>query len=230
MTLPKLNVLAAPAGTKGFDCNTPLNRRTVEVFRKAGMQFALRYVPRVTAKTIDLTASEAVAILAGGLGIMPVQHVELPDWIPSAQKGSDYGAHAAHHCLECGISVGTNVWLDLEGVKYLAGKPAVPASLIINYCNNWYTQVAKAGFTPGIYVGYNPGLNASELYYKLRFEHYWSAYNLDSEQYPAVRGVQMKQSRQRTMPGTDVDYDPDITSLDLKGGAPLVLAPEGWLE
>jgi hypothetical protein len=121
-------------------------------------------------------------------------------------------------------------WLDLEGVKYEHGKPAVPPQVVMDFCNNWFDRVGHAGFTPGIYVGFDPGLTASQLYYKLRVEHYWAAYNLNKDQYPLVRGVQMQQSRERTMPGTDFPYDPDVTKIDGKGGAPLVMAPESWLE
>jgi hypothetical protein len=221
----KVNVITAPPSTKGFDCNTALNRRTIEVLRKAGYNFGLRYAPRLHAATHDLTASEAIAMLQGGLALMVVQHVEAGEWIPSAQKGHDYGAVAAQHCLDCGISAGTMCWLDLESVDTHS-----PAKAVIDYCNNWYTHVAKAGFTPGVYVGWQPGLDASQLYYKLRFEHYWAAYNLNRDQIPLVRGIQMQQAREVTLPGLDFPIDPNKTMTDEKGGLPLVLAPEGWLE
>lgn len=220
-------VLAAPAGTLGFDCNAPLSRRTAELFAKAGYKFAIRYAPRVQKATHDLGPAEVQTILQAGMGIMVVQHVERDDergWTPSAQKGIAYGKEAASHCIECGILPGTMCWLDLEGVA------DIPHQIIIDYCNNWWQEVGRRGFTPGIYVGWHARLSSDELYRRLKFEHYWAAYNLNKDQMPAVRGVQMKQGSGRPPAGVDFEIDTDVTSKDLKGGTPLVMAPEGWLE
>lgn len=220
-------VLAAPSGTKGFDCDTPISSKDAAIFRRAGYWFAVRYAPRVTAKPTDLTVGEVISILSAGLGLMVVQHVERETaggWVPSAQKGAAYGAMAAAHMRVCGILLGTMCWLDLENVA------DVPHQLIIDYCNRWYDAVARVGYTPGVYVGYEARLTPDELYRRLKFEHYWSAYNLNADQHPAVRGVQMKQHREIELPGISYKIDPDETVADHKGGLPLVLAPDGWLE
>lgn len=222
-------VIAAPENTKGFDCNSPVSVSDAALFRRAGYEFAVRYAPRVKAKSGDLSAGEAIGLMVAGLGLMVVQHVERdepPGWVPSAQKGSDYGGMAAEHMRRCGVLLGTMCWLDLEMVDH-----SVPHAIIISYCNNWYMAVARAGFTPGVYVGYDARLTPDELYRRLRFEHYWGALNLNADQFPAVRGLQMKQHAQRHAPdGIRYGIDDDTTSLDHKGGAPLVMAPEGWLE
>lgn len=220
-------VLAAPPGTKGFDCNTPVSRNDAGIFRRAGYQFVIRYAPRVTAAAHDLSAGEVIGLLVAGLGVMVVQHVERETrggWMPSAQKGAAYGATAAEHARRCGILLGTTVWLDLENVA------DIPHPIIIDYCNRWYDNVARVGYTPGLYVGDEARLTPDELYWRLKFEHFWSAYNLNDDQKPAVRGVQMTQHREIELAGISYKIDPDETSLDHKGGAPLVMAPESWLE
>jgi hypothetical protein len=91
---------------------------------------------------------------------------------------------------------------------------------VIAFLNNWHDQVGTAGYTPGLYVGYDAGLSASDLYRRLKFEHYWSAYNLKHDQYPATRGVQMKQALQERLAG--ILFDPDTIQKDALGGLPLM--------
>jgi hypothetical protein len=72
-----------------------------------------------------------------------------------------------------------------------------------------------------------------QLYQKLRFTHYWGAYNLNADQFPAVRGLQMKQSQRRaedTIPGVQLDFQVDRIGADRLGGRPTLLAMEGWPE
>jgi hypothetical protein len=67
----------------------------------------------------------------------------------------------------------------------------------------------------------------------LRFTHYWGAYNLNSDEAPIVRGVQMKQSQRRSqdeVPNLQVDFQVDGISADRLGGRPTLLALEGWPE
>lgn len=215
----------APPGTRGFDCDSPVTKSDAEAFMRAGYRFAVRYVPRVMPKRRDLTAAEVLTIVSAGLGIMAVQHVELPGWRPNAVKGAQYGARAAAHCRSCGLIAKTMCWLDLEEVA-----ADVPHSAIIGYCNSWYDAVATGGFTPGIYVGYGARLSADELYYKLKFRRYWSAYNLNRDQFPAVRGVQMRQGDAKPPHGVPFDIDENIAMADRKGDVPLVMAPADWLE
>ena len=217
----------ACSGLKGFDCNTVLSDSQIQAFVRAGYKFVCRYVKRSTVHSGDLTASEAARILQGGLGLMAVQHVDLPGWRPSASLGVAYGQGAVEHMQEIGFPAGSMVWLDLEGVA-----PGTPHMAVRDYCKSWHQVAAASGFLPGIYVGYQPGLTASELYYGLPFTHYWAAYNLDGDQEPVVRGCQMRQRAKKSpdVPrGVDLDFDVNEIRPDKLGGVPQILASQGWV-
>ena len=82
-------------------------------------------------------------------------------------------------------------------------------------------------------MGYHAGLTATQLYRALRFTHYWGAYNLNTDRYPAIRGLQMKQSQARgadMIAGAGISFQVDTVSADKLGGAPTLLALEGWPE
>jgi hypothetical protein len=209
-----------PGGFRGFDCNVPLTALTARRFYEHGYTFVLRYVPRIAQRAGDLTAEEISIIRAAGLGLMPVQHVEPNEWTPTPSKGGSYGRAAAVRCLELGIAPETSVWLDLESVA--AG---VPTAEVIGYCNNWYKAVRDVGFSPGIYVGWQCGLSAHDLYWRLKFRAFWSAYNLDSDQHPVVRGVQMHQREPKPddLPhGVGIAIDVNLVSGDALGGLPVM--------
>lgn len=214
-------VIQAPVGLRGFDCNQRLSPGSAAQFRAAGFRFAVRYVGRRHAADFDISESEAKDILKMGLALMLVQHVENPSWTPTGALGTEYGAFAAASAKKVGYHLGAMIWCDLEGVR----SHTEPRD-IIAFCNNWHQQVGQAGYTPGLYVGYDPGLSASQLYYKLRFEHYWSAYNLNVDQVPQKRGVQMEQGRERVL--ADIRYDPDIIKADNFDSLPLMLADLEW--
>lgn len=231
-------IVTAPDGTKGFDANRHITPELASSLHAAKYRFAARYVRRTEKHDYDLTVPEVQAILGGQLGLIIVQHVApegwipslrrsmaLPRWLPSASKGVIYGQTAVDEVRALGLPPLTPVFCDLEGVD----SHSSPA-LVITYCNNWYDVVAKAGFTPGLYVGWSPGLNGEQLYSKLRFSHYWGAYNFDVV--PAKRGYQMKQfaaKKADLVPGfTNQDFDVDYTMADQLGGrVPLLTAP-GW--
>lgn len=103
---------------------------------------------------------------------MVVQHVPGDDenpWFPTAEIGTSYGINAVNYVQEIGFPEGVNVFLDLEAVDVSASTSAV-----IDYCINWCNEVEQAGFSPGIYVGANPGLNAADLS-ELPFKYYWKS-------------------------------------------------------
>lgn len=206
---------------RGIDCNAPLNTTTAEAVFDHGYEFVIRYVPRVTASANDLTADEVKAIRAAKLGLMIVQHVESEtSWVPTAAKGGIYGTTAAKVCTALGIAKGTSVWLDLEAVS-----PMVPADVVVAYCNAWHDAVALSGFLPGVYVGWHCGLDATDLYGRLRFQLYWAAYNLDADEYPAVRGVTMRQraAKPDDIPiGITFSMDVNIVTGDLLGAFPVM--------
>jgi hypothetical protein len=160
---------------------------------------------------------------------MLVQYVESESsWVPSAAKGTRNGNTAAAEAGRLGFPWGVTVWCDLEGVA--AG---TSAQTIIDYCNNWHRAVSKAGYVPGVYVGYHARLSPRQLYRALRFTHYWGAYNLNADEYPEVRGLQMKQSQARrtaSLAGVAISYQTDRVIADALGGRPTLLAREGWPE
>lgn len=211
---------AAPAGVKGFDANTTITESQADAFWNAGYRFALRYVGRTAMKSTDLTASEASMLLSKGFAVMTVQHVQNEGWMPSGDLGTEYGKNAAAFTQQIGFPGGVNVWLDLEGVSTSAA-----ASDVIAYCNNWYAQVAAAGYVPGIYIGWDPGLTGSQLYNDLKFSHYWAAYNVDGVSKPSPRGWQLVQSSGSGSVGSlDTSlYDVDTTHVDGLGGQVLWL-------
>lgn len=221
-----MKVIEVPNETRGIDLNRHLTYEDCRHFMKKGYRFALRYVPRLKAAAHDITKAEFQTILQAGMGFMIVQHVEVEGWVPSAQKGDAYGKTAAECALQIGYPLGAMVWLDLEGVD-----KDVASSITISYCKNWYKRVAAVGYTPGLYVGFMPGISAEDLYWKLPFEHYWGAYNVDN--YPVIRGFQMMQETNKKLqvqpPGWAWnEIDLNIVERDHKGGLPLVCAPDEW--
>jgi hypothetical protein len=223
------HVYTAPNRIKGFDTNVSVTPSAAAAFFAHGFRFCVRYVGRQKAKPNDVSAGEAAALLDAGLGLMIVQHVESEDgWTPNPDKGAAYGAEAAKECNHIGVPSGVCVWCDLEGVDL-----TTPAEDVVGYCNAWHSAVAAEGFVPGLYVGWHAGLNRTQLYRALRFTHYWAAYNLNSDQSPAVRGVQMKQAECKPLDrvaGFDFLFQTDIVRADALGGRPTMVAPENWLE
>jgi hypothetical protein len=221
------HIFTAHEGIRGFDTNQQISSSAAAAFREHGYRFCLRYVRRGQENDHDLSPEEAQTIIDAGLALMPVQHVESEkSWVPTPEKGAAYGKTGALDCNRIGIPPGVTVWCDLEGVAL-----GTPAQDVIDYCNNWHAAVASEGYVPGLYVGSRAGLTASQLYKSLRFTHYWGAYNLNSDEVPIVRKLQMKQAERKPadkVPGFIVDFQTDTIRTDALGGRPAVLAPEAW--
>lgn len=221
------NAVISKAGLRGFDCDRQITPAEAKKFFDKAYRFVVRYIVRQTPHDRDLSAKEIGGLFNSGLAVMPVQHVESEsDWIPSLEKGLSNGNNAARAAATLGFPTTTNVWLDLEGVN-----TAVDAATVVQYCNTWFDRVKAAGFTPGIYVGWHCGLSPDQLYRKLEFQHYWAAYNLNRDEEPTVRGIQMKQgaAKKSDKPsGVVVDMDTDVIMADNLGGLPIVYAPDEW--
>ena len=228
MSLP-VHVFTAPDGVRGFDTAAPIAASAAAALHKRGFRFCVRYVRRDKAHTSALSGNEAKSLLNAGLGLMAVQYVESESsWKPSAAKGERNGEVAASEAEKLELPWGVTIWCDLEGVEV-----GTPAQRTIDYCNRWHAAVSSAGYVPGLYVGYRAGLTPVQLYRSLRFTHYWGAYNLNADRYPAVRGVQMKQSQRKpedSPTGVGLDFQVDRVSADALGGRPTLLALEGWPE
>jgi hypothetical protein len=228
MSLPG-HVFTAPDGVRGFDTASTVTPSAAAAMYKRGFRFAVRYVRRDKPHASALSLKEANYLLDTGLGIMAVQYVESDlSWRPSGAKGTRNGEIAASEAEKLDFLWGTTIWCDLEGVA-----TATPAQSVIDYCNRWHSAVSSAGFVPGLYVGYHAGLTPLQLYRALRFTHYWGAYNLNADKYPAVRGLQMKQSVRKpedSPDGLGLDFQVDRVSADALGGRPTLLALDGWPE
>jgi hypothetical protein len=228
MTLPG-DVFTAPDGLRGFDTAQTVTARAAAAFYSKGYRFCVRYVRRDKPHASALSIKEAKYLLDTGLGLMAVQYVESDSsWNPSAAKGTRNGGIAASEAEKLGIPWGVTVWCDLEGIA-----PGTPAQRVIDYCNRWHTAISSAGYVPGVYVGWRAGLTRVQLYRSLRFTHYWGAYNLNVDQYPAVRGLQMKQSIRKpgdSPTGVSLDFQVDRVRTDTLGGRPTLLALKGWPE
>jgi hypothetical protein len=219
---------AVPDGVRGFDANQTITPQIAAAFRGRGYRFCIRYVRRKDQHSYDLTRDEAAGLLAAGLGLMVVQHVAPEGWRPTAKDGTAYGTTAAKECSAIGVPAGVTLWCDLEGVA-----SGTSAKQVIDFCNNWHSAAAAAGFVPGLYVGFGAGLGPAQLYQDLRFTHYWAAYNLNADQFPAVRGVQMRQAERSAadkVPGYTFEFQTDFVNADKLGGRPTLLAPEIWLD
>lgn len=218
------NIGALPPGTRGFDCNVRLAPQQASAFYDAGYRFAVRYVRRAEVNNHDLTTGEVLGILGAGLGLMVVQHVAKPGWMPSASLGAQYGVTAGLEARAVGIPRGVTLWCDLEEVD-----SAADASSVIGYCNSWSSAVQAAGYSSGLYVGDGCGLSAQDLYWKLRFALFWGAFNINTDNIPAVRGLCMRQrpypSEEKRVAGVPFEYDEDLIMGDALGGAPTFLLP-----
>ncbi|MHC8306387.1 glycoside hydrolase domain-containing protein [Pseudomonas sp. PB3P13] len=206
-------IQSAPANSRGFDTDTVISSATAQQFAAQGYTFCIRYLSLGSGQDPgDLSSIEASEILASGLALMVVQHVDNPGWSPSQNAGQTNGNNAAANADTVGLSPGLNVWCDLEGVATSA-----TAQDVIDYCSAWYNSVSAAGYVPGLYVGANAVLNGQQLY-DLPFEHYWQS----CSEVPAVavRGYQMVQTFvQNSVNG--VGIDDDTTQTDQLGGQAL---------
>jgi hypothetical protein len=75
-------------------------------------------------------------------------------------------------------------------------------------------------------VGWHPGIGPEALYHQLHTRHYWASYNLDLDQFPAVRGVQMRQWARRSSDvpnGIAIPFDVNTVLTDKLGGLPLMV-------
>jgi hypothetical protein len=221
------HVFTAADGLRGFDVDSVVTAAAAAAFYERGYRFCVRYVRRTRAHADDLSAKEARNILQSGLGLMLVQHVAPEGWSPTGRVGATYGNVAAREAARIGVPPGVMVWCDLEGVAADTRAPDV-----IEFCNRWHANVAGAGYVPGLYVGFGAGLSADQLYRSLRFTHYWGAYNLNADQAPSVRGLQMRQRVRAAgdvVPGFDMAFQVDAVRTDSLGGRPTLLAPETWV-
>lgn len=200
---------------KGFDCNTKLSYEKALAFKNLGYDFAIRYVGRYQQDSYDIDAQETADILKAELKLAIVQHCPNPEWTPTKDIGVLWGKNAAIFSKQANIQSGTIVYLDLEGLNN------TPKQDIIDFCNAWYDEVLTGGYTPGIYVGYNTYLTGDDLYYKLKYQHYWKS--LSAVPDVTVRGYEMIQTAGGTVNGIEIDNN-NVTG-DRQGNQPIFMVP-----
>lgn len=98
-------------------------------------------------------------ILNAGLAFMPVTF---------AGEYKDGARDELVQLGALGIPAGTTVWLDLEGLDAWNTPTADLARLV----NGWATDIAGAGYMPGLYVGAPQPFTGPDLY-ALRVVRYW---------------------------------------------------------
>jgi len=203
----------AIVGAQGFDYNAPISGGQAAALKAAGMDFAIRYVPLNAAdKAGHITGLELQVLLTSGLAVILVQNVDDPGWLPTAALGLAHGSYAASYAKAIGYPTGGPIYCDLEMVS-----PSSASADVIAYLNSWMDEVSSAGFIGGLYVGYQPGLTAGQLYSDIKTKSYWAAYNYDDG--VATRGFQIIQHVQKSIAGLEVD--PDTIQVDELGDLPV---------
>ena len=205
----------ATAGALGFDCDVPLTSPEIMSFAAAGFTWAARYLSRGEEASHDLQAVEVHALHTSGLSVVSVQHVAAPGWVASVALGHTLGREAASNASQIGCPLGVTLWLDLEGVT-----PGFKE--IVGFCNAWSAEVTAGGFSDGLYVGANCGLNSSQLYRMLTVSRYWRSLSRTAPSVD-VRGFQIVQSLGAMI--DDVQYDKDYIKKDNLNGLPIWWAP-----
>ncbi|MEL7533412.1 MAG: DUF1906 domain-containing protein [Bacteroidota bacterium] len=205
----------AQPSPKGFDINQVISADQAQWFYQKGYRFCLRYLSRQKVQQAhDLQTQEVQDILNAGLALMAVQHVEQAGWEPYGALGQEYGTNAANHAQALGLSKGINIWLDLEGIN-----PTFHHNMqaIVDYCQAWYTAVNNAGYSPGLYVGYNNFLDSATLYKRLSFQHYWrSNSNVEGVDHRGYQVVQRLASKVN-INGNILKIDENYAQYDYKG-------------
>lgn len=204
-------VQAGHANAMGFDTDTPLQAKTANQIKTLGYAYCLRYLPiePYVSTNGDLDNKELNLILDSRLALMPVQHVRVPGWRPTRSLGLCDGHLARVAAYRAGIPANVNVWLDLEGIH-----DTTSHSVIAAYVNAWYDVVSAWGYRPGIYVGSQSLLSASELFHSIRVKHYWKSKS--DVPTPVTRGYQMIQTRSNVQL-SGIAVDEDRTQVDALG-------------
>ncbi|HWU88565.1 MAG TPA: glycoside hydrolase domain-containing protein [Kofleriaceae bacterium] len=211
------SVAGAPIGALGCDTLGVLSADHVKTLAEAGYKFCVRYVnlPNYASEPA-LTSAEAQTILQGGLALMVVQRARAGTL--TASGGTSDGSYAAQSCADIGLPRGVNVWLDLESI----------GGDVFNYSNNWYTEVANAGYKPGVYVGPNISyqdtpVTGEQLYAYLKASHYWRS----QSEVPNVdqRGYQMIQLFTQTKDLLGFYIDINVTQNDYRNDTVQWLQP-----
>lgn len=206
--------------SRGFDTDTEITADAAAAFVAAGFRWCARYVSRAAPEQGDLTKEEVNTILAAGLALIVVQHAPPANWSASNSNGLLWGRAALRNVQLLGLPIGLSLFKDHEGVNL----SAADATEIAGHINNWSQPLRQAGYSPGLYVGFDAGLDAAQLYYRLTLNCYWQS----ASQVPApeVRGYCIHQINGAGGEIGGVTYDLDMLDADAKGDLPYWLVSD----
>jgi hypothetical protein len=178
------------------------------------IRFLWRYVGLGPNGRGDIDRPELEGILAARLILLLVQHCRAGSWLASGSQGATDGEWAARNAGAVGYPKTGCLALDLESV-------ANPGAAVQAHALQWCAQVAAAGFEPVIYVGFDCGLSAEDLYNLPNVRRYWSD---AGPRQVTKRGFCCHQFPETTVAGMRVD--PDHAFPDLLGGTLVGAAEE----
>ncbi len=210
-----METVVLPDTSRGIDMNRPVTQLTVRRLMDANVHFIMRYLSRATYKNpLDCTLKEANLIRNNGIALGFVQHVRSTKtrWTPERGEGTANGKAAREQLQTMRAPQGMTIAIDLESTRGTVDE-------IARYVNEWNIELRAIGMQPGIYLGDSNGLTSEQAYYRLTTERYWSAFNLNLDQYPFRRGVCMIQHLATWFPinGFHI-YDSDVVTVDHLGG------------
>jgi hypothetical protein len=207
-----LSLIAAPLpACWGVDCEQKLRpadaqRLSVANYNGQRIAFVWRYVFFGQPMRGDIDVIEAQAIADAGLTLLIVQHPRNPGWLASPSRGTEDGKWAAANARNAGYPPGAYIALDLEGLGN-------PGQMVIELAEAWCEPVKDAGYGCCVYVGFDCGMTAAQLYALRNVDRYWSDAGGRSVD---TRGVCMRQHTQTILAGVQVD--PDEHFADKLGG------------
>jgi hypothetical protein len=213
-------IVATAVPSLGFDADTVVSAAVAKQFFSLGYRWCARYVSRSAPEAGDLTPEEISTILAAGLALIVVQHAPEPNWTPNDAEGLAWGRAAVANVEALGIPPGLSIAKDHEGVN-VSGRASTVAAVSAAHINLWSAVVRTAKYEPLLYVGFDCGLDATQLYDNLTPTRYWkSASNVPT---PVKRGYCMEQlniNQTRMVDGQPFSYDEDVIMADALGGLP----------
>lgn len=159
-----LVVKAFPVGARIVDAVTPITAAQAMKFKAGGIDGVVQYAN-------TLTTALVAGILAAKLGLTVIGgYADKPDvWMPTAALGRSEAQTHIGRVRNVGWAQGAVLWCDVE-----TPNPGATAQAVMDYGNAWATEVIAAGYLPGVYVGANTKLSASQLY-SMRFVRYWQS-------------------------------------------------------
>lgn len=149
---------SAWVGARGFDTVATISAEEAAKMKAAGLDFAVRYLP-------SLTAAEAKGITDAGLALMGVTYGRAVGSVPAPGDGTAKAYSSVQEAKLIGLPNSSVIWLDLEGAGGTSDQT-------VAFCKEFYDECTHWGCEPGIYVGAQPNMTSAQLY-SLPFRHYW---------------------------------------------------------